>query len=321
MTLPKQRPRLRRGSAAVAQDLAVSNALAAANDGSGAVAAGGEKPIGNLFLLRVSRSLKTPTGAFGATVLGLMIVLAIFASLIAPNDPLAHSATLLAGPSGAHWFGTDEYGRDIFSRVVWGARPALVVSVLAVVIAGLVAVPLGLVSGFRGGFVDTIAMRLCDILLSFPGILSGIALIAIFGNGELVLSTVIAITSMPTLARVTRSVALQTRDRGYVDAARMLGVGTTKILWRHILPNALGPVLVYSVIRMATALLTAAALSYLGLGIQPPTADWGQMLNEGKGLLFETPWLGVFPGIAIAIFVLGLTFLSDALARGFDVRS
>lgn len=274
------------------------------------------------FGRRIRRSFASPMGAFGLGVMVLFVLVAAFAPFIAPYNPLAHGPDLLSAPSAAHWFGTDEYGRDTLSRVIWGARPALVVSVASVGLAAALAVPLGLTAGQHGGgVVDMLVMRLSDLLLGFPSVLLGIALITIMGAGEVVLAIVIAISSLPPLSRMCRSVALQTRDLGYVDAARMLGVRNAKILWRHILPNSFAPILIYSVIRMGTALLEAAGLSFLGLGIQPPTADWGQMLGEGKMFMFQTPWLGIFPGVALGIFVLGLTYLSDGLARGFNVKT
>lgn len=269
---------------------------------------------------RLLRSVRSPMGGFGLAVVVFVVVTALFAPVLAPYDPLGHSIERLASPSRHHLLGTDQYGRDILTRIIYGCRPAVLTGLLSVIVASAVAVPLGLVAGYRGGRIDTIIMRVWDVVLSFPSLILAIALITVIGAGTISTALVIAVASMPVLARLTRSISLRDRQREYVAAARMLGAGTMRIMWWHLLPNVLGPLMVQAATTMAAAVLADAGLSFLGLGTQPPTASWGQMLSDGKSFLFQTPWLGVFPGVAISVTVLGLSLLADGLGRGLDVR-
>lgn len=234
-----------------------------------------------------------------------LVLMAVFAPFVAPYDPtIPDYNAVLQGPSLAHWAGTDTYGRDIFSRIIWGARISLSVGFLSVTLGALAGVSLGIISGYYGRWVNSAVMRLCDLLLAFPGILLAIAVIAILGPGITNVIYAVAIFSIPVFARLARGTTLQLKRTVYVDASRAIGVKDRVIMLRHILPGTLPNVIVYFSMRIGTSILTAASLSFIGLGAQPPSPEWGAMLADGRSYMGVADHLTLFPGIAIFVTVL-----------------
>ncbi len=275
----------------------------------------------NPYLTTLRRLAPSPSGALGLTVAGLLVLTAVFAPLIATHDPLAqHPGAELSGPSARYLVGTDEFGRDLFSRIVYGSRISLFVGVVAVMIGGLVGVSTGLAAGYRGGWLDASIMRVWDTLLAFPAILLGIAVATVLGPGVTNAAIALAIISIPQFSRITRASVLGEKQREYVEAARAIGVGDLRIALRHIFPNTVSPLLVQLSLAMAYAVLLEAGLSFLGLGTQPPDPSWGSMLNTSRAYLRQAPWYAVFPGIALSVLLLGLNFLSDALRDALDPK-
>jgi peptide/nickel transport system permease protein len=264
---------------------------------------------------RVARAiLGDPGGRFGLLVVGTLIALALLAPRVAPFDPLAIGANEpFDAPSRQHPFGTDELGRDVFSRTLFGARISLTVAFGSAGAALLVAVPLGLLAGYLGGAVDMAISRLLDTVFAFPAVLLGIGVVALLGTGIATVVVAVAIISVPTLGRLTRVAVLSQRSEEYVQAARALGVSGPRIVTRHILQNVVPPLLVQTALVMADAVLLEAGFSFLGLGSRPPTPSWGTMLDSGRGFLSQAPWLGVFPGLAVTTTILGLNALGDGL--------
>ena len=255
-------------------------------------------------------------------VLGLLVLAAALGDLIAPYDPNAISVEdRLAAPSGAHWFGTDELGRDVLSRVVDGASVSLRVGLVAVGIALLAGASVGLLAGYYGRWVDDLLMRAMDVLFAFPAILMAIAVIAVLGPGSTNAMIAIGIVYTPIFARVTRASVLTVREAVYVRAARSTGASDLRILGLHVLPNAAAPIIVQTSISLAFAVLAEAALSFVGLGTQPPEASWGRMLAEGRGFIEQAWWMALFPGLAIFVTVLAFNLLGDRLRDAMDPRS
>jgi peptide/nickel transport system permease protein len=270
---------------------------------------------------RRSGVLGSRAAKVGAVVLLALVAIAILAPLIAPHDPDAIDASrILAAPNLAHPFGSDALGRDVLSRVIFAYRVSLSVAVGSVVLAFTVGVPLGLLAGYHGGWIDTLIMRPIDMLLALPALLLAVALIAILGPGSLIALLAIAVIYIPILARVVRSSTLVVSSQTYVEGARARGSSSFRILARHVLPNALGPAIVQATVLMGFALQIEAALSFLGLGAQPPTPSLGVMLADGRDVLTRAPWAEVFPGLAIAITVLAFNLLGDGLRRRLDPR-
>ena len=258
--------------------------------------------------------------AAGAVLL-LILLAAIAAPLVAPYDPSAPDYdNLLAGPSWHHLCGTDTYGRDILSRIIWGGRISLAVGFVSVALGGTTGVVLGLVSGFFGGWVDGVIMRFCDVLLAFPGILLAIGVVAVLGPGVVNAIYAIAVFSVPVFARLVRGSTLGLKQTLYVQAARSIGVKRMALVLRHILPGTLPAVIVYVSLRVGTAILVAAALSFIGLGAQPPSPEWGAMLADGRSYLGVADHLTLFPGIAIFITVLAFNLLGDGLRDALDQK-
>lgn len=253
-------------------------------------------------------------------VLGLVAVAAVAAPWLAPYPPNDMGVDLLASPSLVHPFGTDDLGRDILSRVIHGASVSVVVGLIAVGTAAAVGVPLGLLAGYRGGLTDTVLMRVLDGLMAFPAILLAIGIMAVLGPSLQNAMIAIGVIYVPPFARIVRASVLSLREREFVDAARGLGAGATRVVLRHVLPNCLSPVIVQASLGMGYAILVEAALSFLGLGVQPPQASWGSMLAEGRGFLDRAPWFATFPGVAIFVTVLGLNFVGDRLREALDPR-
>jgi len=276
----------------------------------------------------VSTVERTATGArrrprtttiVGAALLAVLVLAALAAPLLAPHDPEAvQSARVLGSPSASYPFGSDVLGRDVLSRVLYALRVSLTVAVSAVGVATLVAVPLGLLAGYAGGWVDSLISRPLDMLLVLPALLLAISLIAILGPGSVVAALAIAVIYLPILARVMRSSTLVVTRNEYVVVARARGAGHLRVMARHVLPNAIGPVAVQASVLTGFALQLEAALSFLGLGTQPPTPSLGGMLADGRDVLTQAPWVEVFPGLAIAVAVIAFTLLGDGLRRSLD---
>lgn len=257
----------------------------------------------------------------GAAVIALLVVLGIAGSWIAPYDPLDQDlARSLEGPSWAHWFGTDSFGRDILSRVLYGARISLLVGVASQGIAFSLGVAMGLISGYYGGKVDAVIMRLADVTLAFPTLLLLIAITAAFQPGLTVVFVAIGVVGWAGLARLVRSQTLVVRELDFVQAARALGMSDLRLLARHVLPNTLAPAIIAVTLGMAGAILLEAALSFIGLGAQPPTPSWGSMISDGRDFLRTAPWISVFPGLAIGLVVLGFNLFGDGLRDAMDPR-
>ncbi|MBC7639226.1 MAG: ABC transporter permease [Rhodoferax sp.] len=255
----------------------------------------------------------------GAALLAVLVLAALAAPLLAPHDPEAvQSARVLGSPSASYPFGSDVLGRDVLSRVLYALRVSLTVAVSAVGVATLVAVPLGLLAGYAGGWVDSLISRPLDMLLVLPALLLAISLIAILGPGSVVAALAIAVIYLPILARVMRSSTLVVTRNEYVVVARARGAGHLRVMARHVLPNAIGPVAVQASVLTGFALQLEAALSFLGLGTQPPTPSLGGMLADGRDVLTQAPWVEVFPGLAIAVAVIAFTLLGDGLRRSLD---
>jgi peptide/nickel transport system permease protein len=270
------------------------------------------------IMLRISRN---PMGAFGLAVVLLMALVAVLAPVIAPYSPIAqHPGQELKPPSGQFWLGSDDLGRDLFSRILYGARVSFVVGIVATALGAGVGVSTGLLSGYVGGWIDSVIMRFYDALLAFPGIIIGIAVISILGPSTLNVAYALAIGGMPFFARLMRSSVLSERERDYVYAARCIGARDGRIMFLHVLPNTLAPLLVQLSLAMGFAVLAEAGLSFLGLGTQPPDPSWGTTLNDSRAYLREAPWYGLWPGVALTILLVALNYLSDALRDALDPK-
>jgi peptide/nickel transport system permease protein len=277
-----------------------------------------------LAINNIRRTLRhQPLAIAGLLLIALFLICAIFAPLLAPADPASIDLNArLASPSAAHWFGTDELGRDIFSRVIYGSRISLMVGVSVVSCSLLLGLIFGGLAGFYGGALDTaINIFLMNAFLALPGILLAIAFVAFLGPGLLNLVLALSIGGWVGYARLVRAQVLSIKEREFVEAARALGAGDLRIFTRHILPNILQPIIVQSAIGMAGAVLAEATLSFLGLGVPPPAASWGSMLNDARSHLFDSPHMIVFPAIAVMLCVLSFNFIGDALRDYLDPRT
>ena len=265
--------------------------------------------------------LRNRLGIAGATLAALLLIVALGAPWLAREDPLdMHMAETLRPPSAQHWFGTDQFGRDVWARVVYGARLSFTVGLVSMLLATIVGMPLGAVAGYLGGTVDAVAMRVMDAILAFPAILLAIGLVAALGPGRGSGIIAIGIVYIPVLARVTRGAVLARRAEEYVDAARAVGETDWGILRRHVLPNSIAPILVQATVGFASAVVIEAGLSFLGAGTPPPTPSWGSMLNEARQFMVVAPHVAVFPGAAISLAVLGFNLLGDGLRDVLDPR-
>jgi peptide/nickel transport system permease protein len=269
-------------------------------------------------LVRVSRN---PMGLVGGTLLGTLLVAAVLAPVISPYNPVQqHPGAELQAPGATYWLGTDQLGRDLLSRIIWGARNSLLVGVLTVVIGGGIGIATGVVAGYLGGWVEIIVMRLYDALMAFPPILLGVAVVTVLGPGLMSVAYALSLASLPLFARLARSTVLSEREKEYVQAARCTGLGNARIMFGHVLPNAVAPLIVQLSLMMGVAVLAESGLSFLGLGTQPPDPSWGAMLNDSRAYLRQDAWYGVWPGVALAVLLLGLNYFSDALREAFDPR-
>lgn len=265
--------------------------------------------------------LSQPRSAVGLVIVLLAVVSAVGAPILAPYDPNQPDfLSILAPPSAAHWLGTDDLGRDVLSRIIYGSQASLMVGALSVVGALVVGTLVGLLSGYFGGAVDAILMRIMDIIFAFPAILLALAITAVLGPSLPNAILAIAIVNLPVFARIARAQTLVLRRQEFVEAKRSLGFGTPNILLTTILPNSLAPLVVQGSLLFASAIITESYLSFLGLGVQPPAATWGNMLRSALGFMDIAPWLAWFPGVAIFITVLGFNLLGDGLRDQFDPR-
>jgi ABC-type dipeptide/oligopeptide/nickel transport system permease subunit len=254
-------------------------------------------------------------------LLAVVMLASLLAPLLAPYDPIKTSQrTSLEAPSPALLMGTDRFGRDILTRVLWGGRQSLPVGFVSVLIATIIGVALGLIAGYYGGAVDGVIMRVMDMLLAFPGILLALAIVAILGGSLLNLMIAVGIAAIPDYVRITRGTVLSVKEREFILSARAIGCRDGEIIMRHILPNILAPLIVLATLGIASALITGSALSFLGLGIKPPTPEWGNMLSEGREFLQRAWWVAFFPGLSIMLTVFAINLLGDGLRDALDPR-
>jgi peptide/nickel transport system permease protein len=277
---------------------------------------------GGLMASRFLRQLlRSRTTLFGTVIVVLMLLVAALAPYIAPYEPNAiHSKEMLLSPSSLHLLGTDDLGRDILSRIIFGARVSIMVGAISIGIAMLLGIPLGLFAGFYGGLTDSIFMRIMDVLLAFPAMVLALFIMAILGPSFINAMIAVGIVYTPNFARLVRANVLSIREMAYVEAARSIGSTNARIMFREILPNTVAPLIVQTSLGVAYAILVEAALSFLGMGVQPPTPSWGSMLSEGRLFLATAPWCATFPGLAIFFIVMGLNTLGDGLREVFDPR-
>lgn len=280
------------------------------------------KKSGQLY--EISRMLvKNKMAMLGLIILIILILLAIFADVIADYDTVVIKQNLserLMSPNSKHWLGTDEFGRDIFARLIHGARVSLKVGIIAVSISIIVGGILGAFSGFYGGQVDNVIMRIMDIFLAVPSILLAIAIVSALGPNIINLMIAVSVSSVPSYARIVRASVLSIRDQEFIEAARAIGASNARIIFKHIIPNSLAPVIVQGTLGVAGAILSTAGLSFIGLGIQPPAPEWGSMLSGGRQYLRYAWWVTTFPGVAIMITILSLNLLGDGLRDALDPR-
>jgi len=273
------------------------------------------------YAVAFRRLKKNKLAMIGLGIVLTLILVAIFAPWIAPYDPTEPDLTSsLAPPSKEHPFGTDRLGRDVFSRVIYGSRIALVVGVLIVAVQAMIGVPLGLLAGYYGGTIDNVIMRIVDILLSIPSLVLALAIASALGPGLYNVIIAFGVIGWTRFARLVRAEVLSIREKEYIEAAKATGERDVAILIKHILPNVMPTIIVIATLTMPSALILASALSFLGLGAQPPTPDWGAILAEGRVYLRQAPWISTFPGLAIMFTVLGLNFLGDGLRDALDPR-
>lgn len=276
----------------------------------------------NSFLEFYKKLSKNKAALAGAFIIIVIILLAILAPVIAPYDPTKmNPANKLQTPSAEHWLGTDDKGRDILSRLLYGARISLTVGILSTVIGAAVGIVLGLISGYYGRWVDSLIMRICDVLLAFPGILLALAIVAVLGASTTNVIIAVAFFAVPTFARIVRGSTLSIKKLEYIDAIRALGASDLRIIFMHILPNILSPIIVQATLYIASAIITASALSFLGMGTKPPTPEWGTMLSDGRSYIRQAPHITLFPGMVIFLVVIGFNLFGDGLRDALDPKS
>ena len=285
-----------------------------------------ETPTGGLWHDALRRLIRNPTAILGFVLVFLFIIAAIFAPLLAHGNPDEQNLILVAGgccpgPSHAHWLGVDQLGRDVYTRILYGARYSLVIGVVSVTVGLSIGLILGSIAGYVGGVADTVIMRCMDVMLAIPGLLFAIGLVALLGPGLWQIMIAIGVVNIPIFARLLRGSILAQRENDFVLAARSVGVRRPTILFSHILPNAISPVIVQATLAMATAIIDVAGLGFLGLGPQDPaTPEWGTMLTDVNDYLQTAPWLAIVPGIAIVLSVLGFNLIGDGLREALDPK-
>ena len=259
--------------------------------------------------------------AIGTVLVVILVLVAFFAPVLTSVDPIAQDLPLrLSAPGGLHPFGTDEYGRDLYSRAIYGSRISLMVGVVSVLIGASLGTIMGSIAGFFGGWVDRILSRIIDVLLAFPQLLMALTVIAILGPSLMNAMVAVGISTSPRFARLIRGTVLSIKARDYVEAARATGAGSTRMLARHVLPNTISPLIVMASLRTGAAILTEANLSFLGLGVQPPTPSWGGIISTGREFIHEAPWLGFIPGLVILLAVMGFNLMGEGLRDFLDPR-
>lgn len=275
----------------------------------------------NLYYQGVQQFISNPVSVVGMMVLIFILFSTIFASYLTPYDPLQRDTPArLSAPSWNHPMGTDALGRDILSRVLHGGRVSLKVGFFSIFASALVGIPLGLIAGYFGGMADNIIMRVMDVILAFPGLVLIIWLVAVLGSSITMLILAIAFFFVPTYTRLIRGTALSLREIEYVLAAKSVGASSIRILFQHILPNAIAPVIVLTTLSISGAIITGASLSFLGLGVRPPTPEWGAMLADGRGYLRNAWWIAFFPGMTITLVVLAANVVGDGLRDALDPK-
>jgi peptide/nickel transport system permease protein len=272
------------------------------------------------FAINFRRFMRMPLAVFGLAVIALIVICAVFAPFIAPYAPNYQSRQYLKPPSGEFLLGTDQIGRDVLSRTIYGSQIALLVSVGAVGLGVVIGVPIGLISGTLRGWTDSVLMRVMDGLLAFPSLIIAMGLVAVLGSTLINVIVAIGVANVPFIARVVRGQALSVREQVYVTAARSIGSTDGRVIFRHIMPNCFAPVIVQGTLGMAYAILTEATLGFLGIGVPPPTATWGNMLLTAYPVLQRAPYLSIVPGVAIFLLVLAFNFVGDALRDVLDPR-
>lgn len=264
---------------------------------------------------------KNRAAVMGMSILFAIIVVAIFADFLAPYDPIEQVyADALQGPSTAHWFGTDEFGRDIFSRVLYGARVSLLVGVVSVAIACVIGSLLGASAGYFGSGYDAVVMRCMDVLLAIPSLLLNLSIVSALGKSVFNMMLAVGVSNIPRYCRIMRASVLQIKNAEYVDAARITGASHMLIIIRHIIPNCLAPIIVQATLSVGSAIIACAGLSFLGVGVPAPTPEWGAMLSNGKDFLRHNAYITIFPGLAIMLTVLSLNLMGDGLRDAFDPK-
>jgi peptide/nickel transport system permease protein len=262
-----------------------------------------------------------PLGTAGLVIVVVLVLMAIFAPLVAPYDPTSTEFRSLRSPNSTNWFGTDDKGRDIFSRVIYGSRTSLQVGIIATVVGVIGGTLVGLISGYFGGWLDTIFQRVMDAVQSLPVLILALIMVAVVGSSITNLMVVVGIAIIPGIGRIIRGVVLSERQNQYVEAARTIGAGSSRVIFRHILPNLAAPLIVIATSLLAAAILVEAALSFLGLGTPPPTPSWGGDLSgQARRYFTHAPWMAIFPGLALSLVVLGFNLMGDALRDVLDPR-
>ena len=270
-------------------------------------------------LLRIFYKNKMAVAGF--IIILAMVIIAVFAPLIATYAPESQDLAIrFQSPSAEHFFGTDNFGRDIFSNVVYGARISLFIGLVATIISVIIGTIIGAVAGFFGGAVDNVTMRLVDIILSIPSLILAIAISAVLGTGIRNLILAVSLSSITNYARIVRASVLSVKEQEYVEAAKIGGASNFRLIFRHILPNCTGPIIVQATLGVGTAILQAASLSFIGLGVQPPTPEWGGMLSQGRSYIRDYPHMTIFPGLAIALTIFSLNLFGDGLSDTLDVK-
>ena len=275
----------------------------------------------SLLMSRIYDAIRTNLKAkVGLFILTIFLLVAIFASLLAPYDPNEMSMDMMSEPSFQHLLGTDDLGRDLLSRIIWGTQVSLFVGFITVAISMIVGVFLGVWAGYYGGWIDMIIMRYIDLQWAFPNFIIAVYLVAVFGTGLLNIIIAISLAFLDDFARVARSMVLTIKEQPYIEAARVQGTSDFRIMFKHILPNSVGPIIVQASVSISYAILGEASLSFLGLGVNANTPTWGLILADGRSFISQAWWLGVFPGLAIMLIVLSINFIGDAVRDAFDIR-
>jgi peptide/nickel transport system permease protein len=274
----------------------------------------------SMALITLRRLRRSHTAMVGLTIVLLLLLVAVFADVLAPYGPTQTTPNSMAPPTWGHPMGTDLLGRDVFSRIIYGSRVSIYVGVVATVLGTILGVPLGLVAGFYGGRLDNLIMRLMDVLLAFPIFLLAIVIMVILEPSTMNVVLALAIVRIPILARIARGSVLSVKENEYIEAVKALALTQVRVLGRHVLPNCLAPIIVTSTLNVGTAIIIEASLSFLGLGTQPPTPTWGWDLKQNLTLIEINPWITLFPGLAILVTVLAFNLLGDGLRDALDPR-